>query len=180
MNLGAAVRTCLGKYVTFSGRASRPEYWLFFLFVVIVGVLAGIIDWSLFGRSVTDDAAGTAIYSLDRQPVSSLATIALFLPHFAAAWRRMQDTGRSGIYVLLPSLISFAALAIAAFGLGLADIATGRLDSLLTSATLLMLIPLLILGFLSPLIVFIWLTRPSQPGANTYGPNPHDMTGGAH
>ena len=28
---------------------------------------------------------------------------------------------------------------------------------------------------LSPFIVLWWLTRPSQPGQNEYGPNPHEV-----
>ena len=71
---------------------------------------------------------------------------------------------------------SLVALLVAAFGLGLADRASGKLDSFLTGATLLLLIPLLILGVLSPLIVFWWLTRPSQSGPNSYGPNPHEVS----
>ena len=29
---------------------------------------------------------------------------------------------------------------------------------------------------ISPLLVLWWLTRPSQPGPNEYGPNPHEVT----
>lgn len=176
MTFAIAIRTCLSKYVTFSGRASRSEYWFFFLFVLIAGAVAGLIDWLLFADRYRDADTGRVVMTKASQPLSTLTGLALVLPHFTAAWRRMQDTGRSGIYVLLPSIVSLAALLTAAFGLGLADMASGRLDSLLTGATLLMLIPLLILGLLSPLIVFLWLSRPSQTGTNSYGPNPHEVS----
>ncbi|MEM1006624.1 MAG: DUF805 domain-containing protein, partial [Pseudomonadota bacterium] len=29
--------------------------------------------------------------------------------------------------------------------------------------------------FVSPLLVLWWLSRPSQPGTNQYGPNPHEV-----
>ncbi len=29
---------------------------------------------------------------------------------------------------------------------------------------------------ISPFIVLFWLTRPSEPGQNQYGPNPHEVT----
>ncbi len=176
MTFTQAIQSCLSKYATFSGRASRPEYWLFFLFVILVGIIASLIDWSLFGSSIHDETGGASVYRLDRQPVSTISGLALFLPHFAAAWRRMHDTGRSGLFVLLPSLVSIAAILVATFGLGLADMASGRLDSLLTGATLLILIPLLILGLFSPLIVFFWLIRRGQPGPNPYGPNPQEVS----
>lgn len=38
-----AVKTCFRKYVTFNGRASRSEYWLFYLFnFLISSVLLGL------------------------------------------------------------------------------------------------------------------------------------------
>jgi len=165
-----AVKTCFSKYLTFSGRASRAEYWYFFAFVVLATLIAGTIDRLLLAALAGDGPA------VSGQPIQAIVGLVLLLPHFAAAWRRMHDTGRSGYYVLTPTLVSVAAMLVAAFGLGLADMATGTLDSLLTSATLIVLIPLLIIGLISPLLVLWWLTRPSQTGPNTYGPNPHEVT----
>jgi len=93
MKFNAAVRTCFSKYVTFSGRAARPEYWFFFLF----GILA------LFE------------------------------------------------------------------GLG----ATGS-DAMAGPAVTIRMLAMLVLAF-SALIVLWWRTRPSQPGQNKYGPNPHEV-----
>ena len=46
MGFGDAVRVCMQeKYASFSGRATRAEYWYFFLFMVLVlfcGALAGL------------------------------------------------------------------------------------------------------------------------------------------
>ena len=42
MNFGQAISTCFSKYVTFTGRASRPEFWWFFLFQVIVLIVTGM------------------------------------------------------------------------------------------------------------------------------------------
>ncbi|HAL37550.1 MAG TPA: DUF805 domain-containing protein, partial [Polaromonas sp.] len=44
MNFGQAISTCLSKYATFSGRASRPEFWWFFLFQLLVSVAASIVS----------------------------------------------------------------------------------------------------------------------------------------
>lgn len=178
MTFATAVRTCLARYVTFSGRASRSEYWYFVLFVVLAELIAGIVDWTLFGASATVvTETGTTTVATAPAPVQSVVSLALFLPHLAAAWRRMHDTGRSGWYVLLPTLLSLAALAILVIGIGTASLFDGgTLDRLLTGTTLLILIPTGLVLLVSPLLVLWWLTRPSQPGHNAYGPNPHEVT----
>lgn len=93
MNFPAAVMACLTKYATFSGRASRSEYWYFQLFVHLV--LLGIV---VIAASVEDTAhvigAG-----------SSLFYLAIILPSLAAAVRRLHDRNRSGwhyLWVLAP------------------------------------------------------------------------------
>jgi uncharacterized membrane protein YhaH (DUF805 family) len=75
---GEAVSTCLRKYATFEGRASRPEYWWFALFGFIVS-RGGIID----------GLAHTFILGL-------VVGLALLLPSIAVRVRRLHDTGRSG------------------------------------------------------------------------------------
>ena len=44
MTFQQSIQTCLNKYADFNGKASRPEYWWFFLFTLIVGVITGILD----------------------------------------------------------------------------------------------------------------------------------------
>ncbi|RZI72483.1 MAG: DUF805 domain-containing protein, partial [Variovorax sp.] len=39
MNFMQAVQVCLSKYVDFSGRARRSEFWWFFLFQFIVAIV---------------------------------------------------------------------------------------------------------------------------------------------
>ena len=48
MNFQQAVKTCFGKYVDFSGRASRPEYWWFVLSYVVLAVVTGFIHRYLY------------------------------------------------------------------------------------------------------------------------------------
>lgn len=177
MGFLTAIRTCLGKYVTFSGRASRSEYWWFFLFAILCILVAGMIDVMLFGQvSVTQSDGAATVTTYGTQPVQSLVGLGLFLPQLAAAFRRLHDSGRSGWYVLLPTLLALGALAVLIFGIGAASLFHGgAMDRLLTGATLLILLPTLLVLLISPLLVLWWLTRPSQPGANQYGPNPHEV-----
>lgn len=178
MTFGEAVKTCFSKFFTFSGRASRPEYWFFFLFIVIWNIIAGIIDWQFFTQvATTETETSTSVTATSSQPVQSIVSLIVFFPHLAVAWRRMHDTGRSGLYALLPILLILGAGAVLFFGIGLASSFQhgGNLDILFTRATLLIVIPTLLILFVSPLLVLWWLTRPSQPGANQYGPNPHEV-----
>jgi uncharacterized membrane protein YhaH (DUF805 family) len=86
MNFGQAIQTCMGKYATFEGRASRSEFWWFYLFTLLVIWGANWVGLLVFG-----DPVG----------LSALANIVLLLPSLAAATRRLHDTGRSGWWQLL-------------------------------------------------------------------------------
>ncbi len=177
MTFGEAIKTCFSKFFTFSGRASRPEYWFFFLFIMIWSIIAGIIDWQFFTQvAVTETETSKSVTATSTGPVQSIVSLIVFFPHLAVAWRRMHDTGRSGLYALLPILLILGALAVLIFGIGLASqFHGGTLDILFTRATLLIVIPTLLVLFVSPLLVLWWLTRPSEPGTNQYGPNPYEV-----
>ena len=87
MTFSEAVRYCLNNYVTFSGRADRPQYWWFVLFNILVGIVAGIIDWILFGPEMN--------------VISALAGLALLLPTLAVAVRRLHDMDHTGWWILI-------------------------------------------------------------------------------
>lgn len=74
-----AVKTCLQKYATFKGRASRAEYWYFYLFFFLVSLVASVLDTIL-----------------EMNAFLTIAQLALLLPSLAAATRRLHDIGRSG------------------------------------------------------------------------------------
>ncbi len=74
MNFGQAITTCFSKYVTFTGRASRPEFWWFFLFQIIVLIVTGMISNILYG----------------------IAALAMLLPAIAVGVRRLHDIGKTG------------------------------------------------------------------------------------
>jgi uncharacterized membrane protein YhaH (DUF805 family) len=80
--------TVLRKYAQFGGRANLPEFWLFFLFVSVVNFAARAIDiWVL-----EIPATGFGI--------SSLWTIAVFLPTLAVTVRRLRDGGNNWVQLL--------------------------------------------------------------------------------
>jgi uncharacterized membrane protein YhaH (DUF805 family) len=104
MSFQDAVRTCLQKYVTFSGRARRSEFWYFVLFNVIVGIVAGIIDAIIGTRS----SNGTGL-------IQNLASLALLLPNLAVGARRLHDTDRSGWWLLIGLIPIVGAIVLIVF-----------------------------------------------------------------
>jgi uncharacterized membrane protein YhaH (DUF805 family) len=81
----------LRKYLVFGGRARRKEYWFFVLFNIIIAMILAIID-STIGTLNPETRVGlfSGIYSL-----------AVLIPSFAVAIRRLHDTDRSGWWLLI-------------------------------------------------------------------------------
>ena len=99
-----AVRSGFSNYVTFSGRARRSEFWFWFLFAIIAGVVAAVLDSMLFPAMMdvqTDLGDGVASFSAQGGPISALVSLGLFLPGLAVAVRRLHDVDRSGWWLLL-------------------------------------------------------------------------------
>lgn len=93
----------LRRYFQFSGRSRRKEFWMFWLFTILVGIAAGIVDNLLgYGRTTTYSAPGTFNWSTTTSgPVNAIATLLLLIPSLAVSIRRLHDTGRSGWWYLL-------------------------------------------------------------------------------
>jgi len=86
MNIQTSIKTCFNKYATFSGRASRSEFWFFSLFTLLVGLVTIVIDTMILGYSVYAD------YS----PINLIYNIVIFIPSLAVGCRRLHDVNRSG------------------------------------------------------------------------------------
>jgi uncharacterized membrane protein YhaH (DUF805 family) len=87
-----AIKVCLSKYVDFTGRARRSEFWWFFLFTVLVSIVASILD-AILGTGYGGSSSGGVI--------NTIASLALLLPSIAVAIRRLHDTSRIGWWILI-------------------------------------------------------------------------------
>lgn len=76
------------KYAVFSGRARRKEFWMFLLFNFIIGVIFGILGHI--------PGIGSFVKIL-----SYVYSLALLIPGIAVCVRRLHDTNRNGLLVLL-------------------------------------------------------------------------------
>lgn len=82
---------CLRKYATFSGRASRSEYWYFALFFLVAYVALSAVDGVLGTYSQREEVG----------LLSSIFALAVVVPALAVTCRRLHDIGRSGWWQLL-------------------------------------------------------------------------------
>ncbi|WEV49629.1 DUF805 domain-containing protein [Acinetobacter sp. ESL0695] len=74
----------LKNYANFSGRARRKEYWYFVLGQLIISIITGLLDETIF----------------------NISTLILFIPGLAVLVRRLHDINKSGWWILI-SLIPF-------------------------------------------------------------------------
>lgn len=84
----------LRNYAVFSGRASRKEFWMFFLFYIIF----------LFSFAILDAILGTIIIYTKTESYglfTLLYFIGTFIPFLAVSVRRLHDIGKSGWWILL-------------------------------------------------------------------------------
>lgn len=103
MSFTDAIRTCLQKYATFDGRASRAEFWWFYLATVLVSIV-GYIPFILFAAiGSADNAIGTlfGLLAVLWVIVWIVVIIALYIPFLAVGCRRLHDRGQSGWLQLL-------------------------------------------------------------------------------
>lgn len=83
MTFFESIRICLTKYAEFNGRASRPEFWWFALFVLLCA----------------------SAFTLLNENLGEIFILAVILPLLAVGSRRLRDSGKSAwllLYLLVP------------------------------------------------------------------------------
>ncbi|WP_165856311.1 DUF805 domain-containing protein [Marinobacter sp. JSM 1782161] len=76
------------RYADFSGRATRRQYWMFFLVYFLISLAANVIDLAM----------GSFI-------LSTVFSVVVLVPSISLGARRLHDIGRSGWWQLLMFVI---------------------------------------------------------------------------
>ena len=157
-----AIKVCFSKYVDFKGRARRSEFWYWQLFGLLVSFVVSAPTG--FGNSGQSNGLGG---------IASLVSLALMLPTLAAVVRRLHDTGRSGLWVLLPivGIIGLVVSGAGSFLFGLGAAVGG--DAQMASDAKSWVIGLAVSGiftFASYILLIVWLASDGGPNTpNKYG-----------
>ena len=141
----------------FSGRASRTEFWVFFVVncllsaaIVFAGVF-GLVGWS----SMMKGGAGLATVVIGvilTAGIVAIFSLVTLIPTLAVAARRLHDSGRSGKWLML----YLPVIAIAAFG---AVVHSEPLQHLASCCEIVVHI-----------VMVVFMLLPSSTDENQYGP----------
>ena len=147
MNFQNAIKTCIKKkYANFSGRASKSEYWWFFLFCILAGVASQLLDVVVLGQSIW----------VNYGPINIIVNLILIIPILSAGARRLHDTNKSGWWQLL----GLIGLAISYYQ---KDMLT---KGLITSSYF--ILSFLALG--TYILLIVWLASKGEKKKNRFGP----------
>jgi uncharacterized membrane protein YhaH (DUF805 family) len=145
----AAVRAGFANYATFSGRSARaPTLWFMLVFSLGNYVLVNGT------RPVAGDGGALALVIGGLSWLFFLSTVT---PMAAFVARRLHDTGRSGLWAVLPV---GAVVAISVF------------ERLWVTRGYGPMIPIFAVSAPIMLWFAVWLLAPGSPGANRFGPPP--------
>lgn len=92
MTFSEAVKSCFSKYVQFSGRAARSEYWWWTLFSILVQIVLQVGVTAIAFAAGPGNEALIIVFS----GLMVLVLLALILPSISVLVRRLHDVDRSG------------------------------------------------------------------------------------
>ena len=149
MNLQQSITSVYSKYATFTGRASRSEFWWYQLFnVVIIGIPITFVSEAL----------------------ESAWSLANLVPSLAVTWRRLHDIDKSGWWQIAPLAgLPFFILTMVLRGTGIAVYSGEMVSSPMFWAGVLTAVGMTIL-------LIRWWATPGTPGSNRFGDDPLNRT----
>ena len=143
-------------FLSFEGRTRRSHFWIGWLILLGVGVVAGWLPI-----------------------IGGLISLALIWPNLAISVKRLHDMGKTGWLVAIPWASSIVFFMVGLVMVGMAAVANGMTDYDFDedpAAILALIGPGMIAFLLSavvPLIFLLWIGLvEGQKGDNRFGPNP--------
>lgn len=93
MDFLPAIQSGFSNYFNFKSRATRSEYWNWYLFTIIVSILTTLLDNFIFNISISDHNA--------LHPINVVFNLIVLIPTLALAVRRLHDVDRNGWWLLI-------------------------------------------------------------------------------
>ena len=155
MNFPTSVKSGISNFTNFKGRASRSEFWWFFLFSQLIQTFAQQVSVS----------------------TATVTWFALLIPGLSVHVRRLHDSGRSLAWLLwlIASLVGFGIAfnrLLAQTGQTIANLDAEKLFDNGSQFWILAMFVFMISMSFSGIVNFVFLLMPSDSEMNKYGPPP--------
>lgn len=167
---------CLRQYFDFKGRARRKEYWMFYLWILIIEAVIFLVSFLLGGG--LPGVGADLVMPPELMPRSigmgmfftgllTLYGLALFIPQLAVTVRRLHDTGKSGWWLLGYYIVIICAATVLSLSAVKATMDGNELVEwpIWVSLVLLLVISILFL---------VLMVKKGDAGRNKYGEDPKD------
>jgi uncharacterized membrane protein YhaH (DUF805 family) len=158
VTFAGAVKSALLNFAQFRGVSTRPEYWYFVLFTVLMALVLGTIDSVIWPPVQTEDV----LEALNQPtPFSNIFAILIFVPSLAITSRRIRDAGWSGkwLWTLLLPLIPFIAGIVGVVSY-LDSVVTPTIEDLVSLIAY--LAPAVLLALVVQIFLLVLCLRPSK------------------
>lgn len=96
MTFSQSIKSVFSKYADFSGRATRSEYWYFYLFNFLVTMVFYIAFFAMLAFGSRDSSAVGYL-----SVMIIIYALVMTIPSLAVTVRRLHDTGHSGWWIFL-------------------------------------------------------------------------------
>jgi uncharacterized membrane protein YhaH (DUF805 family) len=112
-----AVKRGFKKYGTFTGRASRSEYWWWALFTFVTYLVLGLLAYAAGMATSRDGGRTPGLLAVPLLILFAVFFFGIIVPTLALTVRRLHDAGYSGLMALLLLVPYLGGLIIMIFAL---------------------------------------------------------------
>lgn len=187
----ANARSVIRKAFLFRGRASRSEFWMFVLFLLVTMIVLTVVNSLIFGPEqtvtfiVSIDGSGQQSQELRHMTsytsglLGNVFGLIILIPWLAVAWRRMHDIGRPGWMCLLPIAGLAVTFAVTFFSSESIPVDPSRIpegvdlpNTVRVPGNAAVFIIGWLIGFGSIILTVVLLALGSNSGDNRYGTSP--------